>query len=38
MAKINLLNWREEFRQEKKQEFIRHTVLVCIIAGIVAFA
>ncbi len=38
MAKINLLNWREDFRQEKKQEFIRQTVLVCIIAGIVAFA
>lgn len=38
MSKINLLNWREEFRREKKQEFIQHTVLVCIIAGVIAFS
>ncbi|HEY7773125.1 MAG TPA: PilN domain-containing protein [Marinagarivorans sp.] len=37
MARINLLSWREEYRREKKQEFISHTVFVAIIAGIVAF-
>lgn len=37
MAKINLLSWREEYRREKKQEFITHTVLVVIVAAIVAF-
>ena len=38
MAKINLLNWREDFRREKKQEFIEHTALVCIAAAIIAFS
>lgn len=38
MAKINLLNWREEFRREKKQEFIQHTALVCIVAAIIAIS
>ena len=38
MAKINLLNWREDFRREKKQEFIQHTALVCIVAAIIAFS
>ncbi|BCD96068.1 PilN domain-containing protein [Marinagarivorans cellulosilyticus] len=37
MARINLLSWREEYRREKKQEFISHTVFVCILAGIAAF-
>jgi type IV pilus assembly protein PilN len=37
MAKINLLGWREEFRREKKQDFITHTAFVCILAGIAAF-
>ena len=38
MAKINLLNWREDYRREKKQEFIQHTALVCIIAFVIAFS
>lgn len=37
MAKINLLSWREEYRREKKQEFITHTILFALFAGIVAF-
>ena len=37
MAQINLLPWREEFRQEKKKEFYTQLVGVCIIAGLVAF-
>lgn len=37
MARINLLSWREEYRREKKQEFVTHTVLVAILAGLVAF-
>lgn len=37
MAKINLLSWREEYRREKKQEFITHTVLFAILAALVAF-
>lgn len=37
MARINLLSWREEYRREKKQEFITHTVLFALLAGIVAF-
>ncbi len=38
MAKINLLNWREEYRQEKKKDFITHTLVVCVLAGLIAFA
>jgi type IV pilus assembly protein PilN len=37
MARINLLSWREEYRREKKQEFISHTVFACILVGIAAF-
>ena len=37
MAKINLLNWREEYRREKKQEFVTHSILVAIVAGAIAF-
>lgn len=37
MAQINLLNWREEFRQEKKKEFISQTFLVGLLIGAVAF-
>ncbi len=38
MARINLLPWREEYREEKKQEFIRQLALVCLLAGIVGYA
>lgn len=37
MAKINLLPWREEFRQEKKKEFLTHLGLICVLAIVVAF-
>lgn len=37
MATINLLPWREEFRQEKKKEFIVQLAGVCILALLVAF-
>ncbi len=36
--KINLLPWREELREEKKQEFARVTAGVVVLAGLVAFA
>lgn len=38
MARINLLPWREDYREEKKQEFIRQFALVCMLAGIAAYA
>lgn len=38
MARINLLPWREEYRQEKKKEFFTQLVGVCILAGVVAYA
>lgn len=37
MARINLLPWREEYRQEKKKEFFTQLVGVCILAGVVAY-
>ncbi|WP_018275459.1 PilN domain-containing protein [Teredinibacter turnerae] len=37
MAQINLLPWREEFRQEKKKEFLTQLAGVCILAVGVAF-
>lgn len=37
MARINLLPWREEFRQEKKKEFVTQLVGVCILAALIAF-
>lgn len=37
MATINLLPWREEFRQEKKKEFIIQLMGVCILALLIAF-
>lgn len=36
MAKINLLPWREEYRQEKKKEFLGQLALVCIAAVVAA--
>lgn len=38
MAKINLLPWREEFRQEKKKEFFVQLAMICVFAGVVAIA
>lgn len=38
MARINLLPWREEFRQEKKKEFQVQIFGVAILAAAVAFA
>ncbi|MEJ2416859.1 MAG: pilus assembly protein PilN, partial [Exilibacterium sp.] len=32
MAKINLLPWRDEYRQEKKKEFTVIIVGVCVLA------
>lgn len=37
MAKINLLPWREEHRQEKKKEFLVQLGMVCAAAAVVAF-
>lgn len=37
MANINLLPWREEFRQEKKKEFQLQMVFCCLAAGIASF-
>ena len=37
MAKINLLPWREAYREEKKKEFLAQLVLVCLFAFVVAF-
>ncbi len=36
MARINLLPWREEYRQQKKQEFFTHLFIVVAIAAAVA--
>ncbi|HIG39947.1 MAG: PilN domain-containing protein [bacterium] len=35
--KINLLPWREELREEKKQEFLRILVSVVVFAGVIVF-
>jgi len=37
MARINLLPWREAYRQEKKKEFISILVGVFILAGLIAY-
>lgn len=37
MARINLLPWREEYRQEKKQEFFKHLAVSIVFAAIIAF-
>lgn len=38
MARINLLPWREELRQEKKKEFVTQLVAVCIFTALICFA
>ncbi len=37
MANINLLPWRDQYRQEKKQEFITILVGVCAAAAFIAY-
>lgn len=37
MAKINLLPWREDYRGEKKKEFITLLGMVLVFAAVVAF-
>ncbi len=37
MSNINLLPWRDEYRQEKKREFFSILVLLAIVAGLVVF-
>lgn len=37
MAQINLLPWREEYRQEKKNEFVKQLVGVCIVAALMSY-
>ena len=37
MARINLLPWREEYRQEKKKQFLTQLLFVCILAATIAF-
>jgi len=38
MARINLLPWRDEYRQERKKEFFSVLVLVCILALAAGYA
>lgn len=38
MATINLLPWREEYRQQKKREFLEITVAVLLLALLAVFA
>ncbi len=38
MARINLLPWREEHRQEKKKEFVTQLIGMCILAALVSWA
>lgn len=35
--KINLLPWREELREQKKQEFVQVLVVVLLVAGAIVF-
>lgn len=37
MSNINLLPWRDEYRQEKKREFFSILVLASIFASLIAF-
>lgn len=38
MARINLLPWRDAYRQEKKKHFYTALMLVALVAGVVGFA
>ena len=35
--RINLLPWREELREEKKQQFLQITIAVLAVAGLIVF-
>ena len=35
--RINLLPWREELREQKKQEFLQVTFAILILAGDIVF-
>ncbi len=37
MARINLLPWREEYRKEKKEEFIKVLIGAAAVAGLCAY-
>ena len=37
MANINLLPWRDEYRQEKKREFISVLMLLCLLGLLIAY-
>ena len=37
MATINLLPWRDEYRQEKKREFLSALVLLAIVAAVLSY-
>lgn len=37
MARINLLPWREQLREERKKEFLSILVLILIFAGLLVF-
>ena len=37
MATINLLPWRDEYRQEKKREFFSVLILLSILTGLVSY-
>lgn len=38
MTRINLLPWREEYREEKKKEFVVQFAAVCVLAAVLAYA
>lgn len=37
MARINLLPWREQLREERKKQFLSVLVLITIVAGLLVF-
>jgi type IV pilus assembly protein PilN len=37
MARINLLPWREQLREERKKQFLSVLVLIVIVAGLLVF-
>jgi type IV pilus assembly protein PilN len=37
MATINLLPWRDEYRQERKRQFISTLILLCVLAAVVGY-
>lgn len=37
MARINLLPWREQLREERKKQFLSILVLIVIVAGLLVF-